>query len=190
VIRSHRLDSSWREHIDPIPEEALGSLETCSDALSRHYNEKSINETQLKELHTDVQGLLTDVIAAEIAPGLKEYMLKHLDMIERAIQDYQFLGAEPLATAFESAMGSVFISKKVATEAADTPLGKRFWDILAKLAMVVTITVGVPQLPGRVGQLLSKAQDYQAAPSDENHGGIAELEQEESDAEEETPEDQ
>jgi hypothetical protein len=159
TLRGLGFGVQWGIFVKSFSESVLDSLAFCDDLLSRENPDKRVDTDQLGSLLKDVGSLVDDVVASDIDNTLKQYMLKHLHIVERAIQDYQLLGAGPLEQAVEATIGSVFLHKDVAVEVAKTPLGARLWNILGKLAIITTLVVGVPQLPEAVRKLLPTAEE-------------------------------
>lgn len=166
ALQQHQTNAAWGSFVKSIKAETLESLRFCDELLSRECPDKRVDTDELGPLLEDVRSLLSEVIANDIDHTLKQYMLKHLHMVERAIEDYQLFGTGPLERAVEATIGSVFLNKDVAVEVAKTPLGAALWKLLGKLAIITSLVVGVPQLPETIRKLLPTPEEVK----DEMHG--------------------
>lgn len=154
ALRGCRLEGNWNDFLKRISDAVLAGLEICSDTLRRNCPERTLSNDQLEVLLRDVRGLVDEVVASDIAETLKQYMLKHLDMVERAIQDHRLHGTEPLENAVAAVVGSVFLREGIQQEIANTDVGNRFWTLMGRVLMIVGITAGTAQITRDVLNLL------------------------------------
>lgn len=150
AIKGQTLDGQWQQLTALITNDALNSLEVCSDKLRQHNPEALLNSEQLTKIHTDVQDLMNDVAEGDIDDDIKAFILKHLDIIDRSIRDYAIDGSEAIRTAAMATVGAVVVQKDVYEKSKDTKLGDRFWKVLGRLLVLLSVTHTMLQL-GNIG---------------------------------------
>ena len=144
----------WQDFIDRFNGEIMYGIEICSDRLSRERPEKTANEELLAGLSEKVNGLLSELDSTELSDNAWLYIHDHLVRIKEAIEEYRIRGIKPLESAFQQAVGGVVLSPEIYQESQRTQKGKRFWEIMGYLALVVTITVGSIQIGKDVVSIL------------------------------------
>jgi len=149
------LAAPWDSFIKHVDDVAIHGLEFCDERLSNIAPEQALREDQLTKLHDEVRLLIDEVVKAQIDDKLRAYMLKHLEMVELAIGDYDICGSEPLETSFTTVVGSVALDKETAQNVKDSAFGDRFWGCMGKLAVLLTVVVGATQLPSNIKQILA-----------------------------------
>jgi len=146
---------------NPISEVTLHGLEFCADLLSRQAPEKELPRDQLSQLDQKVTELIDEILAAEIDPYLKRYMLDKLNLVLQAIQEYKISGIVPLVKAFEATVGSVVVDRDIYEKTKKTKTGSKFWSVMAHVAIVVNIVVGAIQIGDKVVNLLPEKIEIQ-----------------------------
>ena len=87
------FNSTWKNFKNSIDEATMLSIEYCSDILSRNFNNKVLDENELKSLKTRAQEFKNDLSNYEIDLELKKYIYEKVGEIERAIFDYELTGS-------------------------------------------------------------------------------------------------
>lgn len=136
----------WKNFIDRFNGEIMFGIEVCSEMLSRERPEKTANEELLADLSEKVNELLSEIDSADLSGNVWLYIRDHLVRVKEAIEEYRIRGIEPLESAFQQAVGGVVSSPEIYKETRRTQKGKRFWEIMGRLALVVAITVGSVQI--------------------------------------------
>lgn len=148
------FDMQWRQFIDRFNGQIMFGIEVCADVLSRQRPEKTADEDLLAGLSEKVDELLSELDSAELSGNVWLYINDHLVRIKDAIEEYRIRGIEPLEEAFQQTVGSVVFNLEIYQESQETQNGKRFWEIIRRLALVVAITVGSIQIGKDVVSIL------------------------------------
>ena len=148
------FDMQWKNFIDKFNGEIMYGIEICSDRLSRERPEKTANEELLASLSEKVNELLSELDSAELSGNAWLYIHDHIVRTKEAIEEYRIRGIKPLEEVFQHAVGGVVLNPEIYQESQRTQQGKRFWEIMGYLALVVTITVGSIQIGKDVVSLL------------------------------------
>ena len=140
------FDMQWKNFIGRFDGEIMYGIEICSDRLSRERPEKTVNEEHLASLSEKVNELLSELDRTELSGNAWLYIHDHLVRVKEAIEEYRIRGIKPLESALHEVVGSVVLSPEIYQESQRTQKGKRFWEIMGKLAIILTITVSSVQI--------------------------------------------
>jgi hypothetical protein len=130
-----------------LNETVLYSLEMCDELLSRTLPEKVLANDDLKALRKDFEELKVELANAEVSTSLKHYVSDHLNEILAALADYDIAGIEPFERALENVVGSVILKFEVFDKVTKTTVGKRFWTVVQRALLTVSVLHGGAQLP-------------------------------------------
>ena len=128
------FDMQWKNFIGRFDGEIMYGIEICSDRLSRERPEKTVNEEHLASLSEKVNELLSELDRTELSGNAWLYIHDHLVRVKEAIEEYRIRGIKPLESALHEVVGSVVLSPEIYQESQRTQKGKRFWEIMGKLA--------------------------------------------------------
>lgn len=148
------LAGPWRGCIDYVDDVAIYGIEVCDELLSRHSREKTLPRDQLDNLLRDTESLVHEVADCSIDEDLRQYILKHLEIVDRAIRDYILHGAQPLQEAVEAAVGSLVLNQETYKRTSETEVGGKFWKVMGRALMLVGITAATIQIGKDVVKLL------------------------------------
>lgn len=152
------LTEPWSNFLATVDATARYSLEIISDRLDRMSTDPEIPPDQLAALLTAVRSLLSDVIEADLSPALKLLMVRHLQTMERAIEEVQLRGVDALRAAVEGAIGGAVIYLQTeGVPAANKE--KSWWDKFVTIAAGVLLILNVGKGTLELGQ-----QIYEALP--------------------------
>lgn len=156
---SLNFDAPWQQFITVIDEAAIYGMEVCSERLSTMSPEKAIDMNSMDALKSQIDELLSSLDDHEIELNIKRFIYEHLTKIKFAIEEYKINGTVPLEDEFHSVLGSLITDPNIYTESKDTQIGKRFWGVMGKLALLITITVGAIQIGKDTIDLLPHIKD-------------------------------
>jgi hypothetical protein len=139
------LENPWEGFIRHIDSAVLLGLEMCADRLSRHSPEVMPTDTQLDDLHRQVQELLAEVSESDIPRELQEFVVRLLLQMSNAIDDVRFRGASALRDLAEQMIGAVAVRQYTANGAAekDNPSATGIKKKLVKFAAGVLIVLNL-----------------------------------------------
>ena len=146
AFRRLNLEAPWTNFINPIDDAALYGLEICSEQLSRKQPELIIKKDEIEKIKGEVDELLHEIKSSNIDKDLKEYLTTHIEDIKNAIEEYEFEGIAPIRKAFESTVGSIYIKPEIYQKIKNTKHNKKFWTIIARVALILSIAVGTIQI--------------------------------------------
>jgi len=148
----------WKQFITRFDGEVMYGIEICSDRLSRERPEKTADENNLENLLEKVNELLTELDGTDLDANVWFYIYDHLIKIKEAIEEYKIRGIKPLEAVFEQTIGGLVLTPEIYQKSKDTNSGKRFWEVMGYLAIVVTITASSIQIGKDVVSLLPKPE--------------------------------
>ncbi len=97
------LDQQWAQCIDKFDASVIYGIEVVDELLSRTQAEQTLDTDQLKQIHDEVSSLLKEVYAAaDLDPAIRNFIIHHLEAVERAILNYRLRGAAPLRREVEA----------------------------------------------------------------------------------------
>jgi hypothetical protein len=137
-----------------INDSVMVALDFCSDKLSRVAAEEMIDATVLRELLSDVQDMIEEILGSTMDASLKAVILDHLEAIRRAILQYKISGAEGIKRAMDSGVGSLLRHADELKKSDNKSKVERLTKLLAKIDGYVTFGVGAKKLFGHAMELL------------------------------------
>lgn len=140
------LEAPWTNFIKPIDDTVVYGLEICSEQLSRKQPETIIKYDEIKKIQGEIDELLHEITSSNIDKYLKEYLTTHIKDIMDAIEEYELEGIVPIRKALESTIGAMVIQPEIHQEIKVTKLNKKFWTILRKVALIVSLAVNTIQI--------------------------------------------
>jgi len=136
------FQTQWSSFISRFDVEIMYGIEICADMLSRTTQEKVISEPTLNELRDKIEQLLNEFSIEDLPIEIGQFILQRLIEIKEAIEEYPFRGTSPLESVLERSIGSIVISPNIYHDSKETTFGKKFWEVMGYIAIVVTITAG------------------------------------------------
>lgn len=136
----------WKQFIDRFDPEIMHGIEICADRLARERPEKIADAEQLEKLLCKVNELLEELESTELDTKLWFYIYDNLMRVKEAIEEYGICGIKPLEAAFERAVGNSVLNPNIYKECQNTHTGTSFWEIMGRLAIVITIAQGAIQI--------------------------------------------
>jgi hypothetical protein len=129
---------------------ALGSLEHCSYVLHKFRSEREIPGDTLSE----IGDLLSDLIGmlesdSTVDSKLREFLISHARRMQQAVNAYFIVGPTELMERLDQAVGSLTRNKELLIKMQDEAerdeksASKKFFDVLAKIALALSVTQGL-----------------------------------------------
>lgn len=137
---------AWKQFIERFDGEVMYGIEICSDRLSRDRPEKVVDESRLESLYGKVNALLGELESIDLEPGTWFFIYDNLVKIKEAIEEYKVQGIKPLEAVFEQTIGEVVLMPEKYQRSQKSEEGRKFWEVMGYLAIVVTITAGTIQI--------------------------------------------
>jgi hypothetical protein len=133
---------------------ALERLHFCAAMLAERCGEKQLEYTELLEFQREIDSLRTELRAAQIDDELKLFLQYQLGMIRDAIDQYLIFGIGPLESAAHQTIGSLFFNSEVRNRTKDTPVIRKYADLLVKIGQQIAVGVSAGVLTDMVERLL------------------------------------
>ncbi|WP_186031247.1 hypothetical protein [Burkholderia gladioli] len=147
---SQQLSAAWQSFISHIDEHTMTYLGMTADMIANRDFGKKLETSQLESLRKDVSELLQEALQSDLDQKTKSAIVRHLQRLLTALDEYSLTGALPILDAVEGSIGHTAFDENYATALRETTIGQRFVTILTTAANIVTIVVGLPQLPAGV----------------------------------------
>jgi hypothetical protein len=149
----HNLANPSSQFLNNITDATLDGLEHCSSLLHIQCPERVPDTATLDGIRQSLSELVEEVIRAkDLDQELQSFLFDHLSEMLRAMQDFRFRGVKPLEQATQRAVGNCVVRHDIAENATKHSLGKRFFELLSRLLVVLSVAhtgyqLAVPFLP-------------------------------------------
>ena len=147
---SQQLAGQWQSFSGQIDEHTITYLGMTATLLGHMEHVAPISNDDAKRFKDELAEILADVLTSDLEPKVKDTVGRHLQRLIVAIDEYSLTGALPILDAVDAAIGHIAIDQQYADTLKNTSIGSRFAEALAAVANVVTVVVGLPQLPAGV----------------------------------------
>ena len=129
-LRRNNFDESLGNFISAASEANMAWIRQCDRVLQQHFPEPELTKEELKTLRNAAQQLVSEINQSSLDEQLKEYMLYHLDLVDRAIDDYHIVGIESFVRKTESIIGAMVCRSDLTQEATQSQSGERFKQVV------------------------------------------------------------
>ena len=144
---SQQLASNWQSFNGHIDDHSMTYLGMTADMLANRDYVETLEAEQVEALRSDAQELLNETLQSDLDPKVKDAIARHLQRLLTALNEYVLTGALPVLDAVEGGIGRIALDEKYADALKNTSIGQRFVNVLTTAANIVTVVVGLPQLP-------------------------------------------
>lgn len=131
ALTFEQLHSNWLQygqHLGPTVVQMLG---VCGDELPAE--EDAVAPEELQAMAQLVDATREQVLREDLAPALKAYMLRQLELVERGLRDYQIQGARALGVAIREIAVQIVDHPTAAREADETQAGQSLNKLLRSI---------------------------------------------------------
>lgn len=105
VLYERNLAQTYGSLIGQLDDNALTLLDVCSREISRSGCISDISNEELSWILNECGHLVSAVNAADLDPRVRELIMYHIDIIERAVMDCRIIGAKALRKGLEQGTG-------------------------------------------------------------------------------------
>ncbi len=148
------LTGTWESFIKFIDSHAMSNLALTSTLLRVTGKRTLIDEVSLQETTEKLHALLSEVMESELADDVKAYVVKSLQKIITALNEYKITGSAPILETIEASFGHAVVDERFRESMNDSETGRKVWDILANTANTVSVATGLGQIGAAALQLL------------------------------------
>lgn len=169
---NNNLNGTWQHFKKSINVHVINYLSMTSDLLSHKLPEPVISRSKLDSMLESTRLLIDEVRSSELPHSTKEFMIKQLHKVCLAIEEYTINGADSVSEAVESAFGYGVLNADVVEAASSSPTAKKFWQNMANIALIISISTGVQQLAPPIMKLLPEINftEEVVSPEDKKSG--------------------
>lgn len=156
AFTQQQLAAQWSSFINVIDQHSMAYLEMNADMLGTREPISPIKQDTTSDLQEKLAALKSDLLASDLPESAKISVLRHVERLIRALDEYAITGAVPILDAVDSAVGHVMRDSEYRSTLQSTNVGEQFINILSVVANVVTVAQGLPQL----GDAVTAAKHY------------------------------
>lgn len=150
----NNLNGPWKDFKGQLNAHVINYLSMTSDLLSHKCPEPIIKESHLDSILNSARKMIDDVRLSDLPEDIKEFMIKHLYKVCLAVEEYIIRGSESVSSVVESAFGYGVLHGQSVKLVKTNEVAKRFWQSMANIAIIVSISTGVLQLAPPIIDLL------------------------------------
>ncbi|HEX8459097.1 MAG TPA: hypothetical protein VF656_17520 [Pyrinomonadaceae bacterium] len=155
VLRIDNLPlGNYREHLKQITNGDMALLAIGAVEISKHQDEPIIEEQVLDKFLEEIDALFKEVRTSSINDKLKRFILEQLELIRRAVHEYQIGGIERLRKALAMSLGELILHKDLIEESKDQEEVRKYGNIVNHLFSVVSFAADMTQVIEGVGKYL------------------------------------
>ncbi len=154
------FDAAWHDFVSKINEPTLDYLHMASGMLSTNRPQPVLAYGELESIYAGAKELITEIVASDLPPKMKQYFLEQLRKICTAIEEYQITGSPEVVDIVEATFGKAVLCKEYLDARETHESVSKFWKYMANTALVVSTVAGGLQ----IGDYTKKAFPELAAP--------------------------
>lgn len=158
AFAAQNLHGNWGQFIQQIDNHTINYLSMSVDLLDSKEMTKVLSDDELSDIYDSIHELKSTIIDTDLDDNFKKYIIRYLTKIMIAIEEYKITGALPIVESIESLFGHAFVDDNYRKNIKETEYGKHLVNILGSVASVVTIAVGLPELPNTFKLLLESTK--------------------------------
>lgn len=148
------LNSQWGGFRNHINEHVINYLSMTSDFLSHKRPEPLLEKPALDSILSNARELIDEIRRSDIPPQVKDFMIKQLHRVCLAVEEHSINGSESVSRAVEGAFGYGVLHAEAVDLAKTNTIAKKFWQSMANIALIISISNGVQQLAPPIMKLL------------------------------------
>lgn len=131
------LELPWGHCRQNLTDKALVDLEYCADAITRSYIENPLEESELKTIKDDIDGLFEDLKTSTLDRDLRLLLLDLTEELRRAVAEYEIRGASGLRRALARSVGELILRWKTLEKEKDSSEMQKLISILKTIDVVL-----------------------------------------------------
>jgi len=154
AFRAITFNTTFGQFSNRLSDSMLVNIDFCADALDRRMPEKDISQEEFDGIRQSAWSLYEEILKSDLPPNVSRYLLDQLYLIIEAIDDYEITGAAGLERSLNAVIGSVATDRETAKQADTSSVGKQFWGVMTRVALLLKIGKAVFELEEGVRKLL------------------------------------
>lgn len=157
AFRAQNLSENWNTFIKHVSDPAVDFLGMTSEIIDMKVPSKEFDNERLSSLRAKLSEILGEIDQEEIPEKVRSYLHISIRKIIIAIDEFKLSGEEEIIEAVELAMGHAFFDKDYREVMSETEVGKKLFDIFNQIAVIVTLSTGIPAIFGGLTNLISSS---------------------------------
>ncbi|MEE9423993.1 MAG: hypothetical protein V3V18_03320 [Methylococcales bacterium] len=154
AFKQQNLDQKWETFNKIIDQHTISYLRISANLLSVLTGSSDLGEDKLSDLRESINNLLVDVRDSDITANAKVYLLRSLQRILIALDEYEISGSMPIIDAIEMTYGHAVADPDFRSSICESKIGEKVWSTLSMAANVVTVA-GVPLLASDISGFIN-----------------------------------
>lgn len=154
AFRAIHFNANFNEFGTRLSDSLLTTISFCAHELDRRMPEKDVAREELSAIRESAWSLYEEILKSDLPPRLARYLLDHLYLIIEAIDDFEITGAAGLERSLNAVIGAVATDTVTAKQADESQFGKRFWEVITKIGVVLKLGKTALELGEGVGKFL------------------------------------
>lgn len=144
AFKQQNLLGTFESFTAQIDDNAIDHLIAAADLLESK-NPIILSSEEIINYTNQINSLVSEVLAGELEEKVKEFLVRSLQKILLAIQEYRLSGAIPVTDAIDQMVGRSFHDKSYYESLQKTKIGEKIRVVLADLANAVTVSTPAVQ---------------------------------------------
>ena len=153
AFAAQHLHGSWASFKNHIDQASLNYLKMASKLLESKIKTKALTDDQIVDLLMQFTELRNTVLAGDIPPTIKQYLLTYLRRIIESLENYKISGAQPVLEAIEGLVGHAGVDTSYRDFLGLTDIGKSIREGINTAGAIVAIAVGIPEFAQQMALL-------------------------------------
>ena len=151
LFAGSNFGAAWSSVSKNLTVAVMSGVEACALQLAELPPEPQLEDDALAEFSAEARQLYDDARQADIDPDLRHFILGHLSAIIDAVNNARIQGVGPIEREMKAAVAEVVLNVDLKERTTGNELGRRFWDLLEKYAVIFTFVTS----PFQLGQIVN-----------------------------------
>jgi hypothetical protein len=144
-----QLDSNWGNFKGRLDDTTMYSLRVCAHEMARFAPDPEVDRDAMKSLREEISSLRGTVRGSNLSQEMKDFVLRHLDEVIAALDDYRLTGLGGLMAAVERAAGALHLRRNALHELRSSPEGAAFVAVLKRAHSLVSDAMSKAKAAGK-----------------------------------------
>ena len=155
ALKQQNLDQNWETFRKFIDGHTVSYLRMAAKLLSFTSGNGSLEQEKIAEIRESVSDLLVEVRNSNLSVSAKSFLIRSLQRIVGALDEYAITGELPILDAIETVYGHVVANPTFRAEMQESDISAKLWSTLSIAASFVTVATGVPQIASDISGLIN-----------------------------------
>lgn len=139
------LEGQWQTFRSHLTDQTISNVAVAATSLEGHIVSRQLSMDDLSTLRQQVDNLANTILEADISEDIRRYLIRQVQRMRAAIDEYWISGGEPIMEVVEATFGHLG-TNEAGRDAVVTPAGQKIAAALAVVANAITVANGFPPL--------------------------------------------